>query len=487
MKKLIIFLILIFLNISLLANVTLHSSNSFVKGEAFVFEFEVVGTSIEFPKIDKIDGYIVESLGTSRSLQIINGNYDEKLSKKYRIVPNSDFTIPSFTFKVGGKEIHTEAKKIIAQKVIKTASNDFDLTLLSSKNSLYVGEEFKIKLIFKYKRGLQITNLGFEQPNFENFWYKKIDDASKRYEDGGYIVQELEFLLFPQKSGELTIEPLRVDVQMLDSNNPGGFGFFSTNAKVKKIYSNQLKFVVKKLPDNVTLIGDFEINANVDKTKIKQGEGISYKLNITGIGNFDDIQDIKLDIANATIYDNKPEIKTKYSEKGYEGTYTKVYSIIPNDSLEIPSITFKYFNKKENKVVIKKTKSIKIEVENQVSKKVVLEKPKEVTEVKKDIVIKKESSFEDKLIFFVLGVIFTLLIIGLFIYVRIQLGKKTKKDMPLIKLVKGTKNKKDMMKVLVPFIKSNPKLDNMIIQCESEKDFKVLKKEIIELLKEIKI
>ena len=91
MKKLIIFLI--FLNISLLANVTLHSSNSFVKGEAFVFEFEAVGTSIEFPKIDKIDGYNVESLGTSRSLQIINGNYDEKLSKKYRIVPNSDFTI----------------------------------------------------------------------------------------------------------------------------------------------------------------------------------------------------------------------------------------------------------------------------------------------------------------------------------------------------------------------------------------------------------
>ena len=59
--------------------------------------------------------------------------------------------------------------------------------------------------------------------------------------------------------------------------------------------------------------------------------------------------------------------------------------------------------------------------------------------------------------------------------------------MPLIKLVKGTKNKKEMMKVLVPFIKSNPKLDNMIIQCESEKDFKVLKKEIIEFLKEIKI
>ncbi len=78
MKTIKYFLILILLNISIFANVTLKAPNSFIKGEPFIFEYEAVGSSIEFPEIKSIDGYLVESIGTSRSLQIINGNYDEK-------------------------------------------------------------------------------------------------------------------------------------------------------------------------------------------------------------------------------------------------------------------------------------------------------------------------------------------------------------------------------------------------------------------------
>ena len=82
-KFLLIFLIF---NITLFANVILKAPDSFIKGEAYYFEYEAFGSSVKFPKISKIDGYLVEDLGTSRSLQIINGNYDEKISKKYKIV-----------------------------------------------------------------------------------------------------------------------------------------------------------------------------------------------------------------------------------------------------------------------------------------------------------------------------------------------------------------------------------------------------------------
>ncbi len=126
--------------------------------------------------------------------------------------------------------------------------------------------------------------------------------------------------------------------------------------KVVKVYSNELKFDVKDLPKGINYIGDFEIDASIDKSKIKQGESISYRLNIKGVGNFDDIQDIKLNIANATIYDNKAEINTKYTNNGYEGNYAKVYSIVPSTSVEIPSIAFKYFSKKDKKIVEKKDK-----------------------------------------------------------------------------------------------------------------------------------
>ena len=478
--------ILIFLNISLFANVILHSPNTFTKNESFIFEYEAIGTSVKFPEIKAIDGFIVESLGTSRSLQIINGNYDEKISKKFRILPTKEFAIPSFTFIVNDEEVKTDEKQILERKITKTKSDNFDLSLSPSKTSLYVGEELLVKLVFKYKKGLQITNLGFEQPHFENFWYKKIDNANSRYEQNGYIIQELEFLLFPQKSGKLKISSLRVDVQMMDSSS-NNFGFFAASPKLLKVYSNELEFDIKKLPDNTTLIGDFDIKASVDRKKIKQGESISYKIDIDGRGNFDDIQNIKLDIPNVTIYDNKPEIKTKYSKKGYEGTYSKVYSIIPVKSFVIPSINFKYFDKKTKKIIEKSTEAFKIDVINQVSKKVILEKPKEVVSHKKEIIVEKQSSLKEKIVYFFFGIFVTLLIIGLISYVRLQRLKKKKDDIPLIKLVKKTKNKKSLMKVLIPYLKIDSNLDELIYQCEDETDLKVLKKKIIELLKQIKI
>lgn len=482
------FLFFIFIT-SAFSNVTLKAPDSFIKNEPYVFEIEAVGSSIKFPEIKNIDNYLVEQAGTSRTLQIVNGNYDEKISKKYMILPKDDFEIPSFTFQIGNSEVKTEAKKIVQKKISKTSSNNFDLTLVPSKRELYVGEDLIIKLIFKYKRGTQITDLGFEKPHFENFWYEKLKNSSKSYEENGFVVQELDFLLFPQKSGELKINPLRVDVQLIQSGiSNGSFSFFSNKTKIKKIYSNELIFNVKELPSNTNLIGDFDISATIDKNKINQGESLSYKLKIKGTGNFEDIKDLKLDINNATVYDNKPEIKTNYTNNGYEGEYVKVFSIIPNSSLQIPELSLSFFNKKQNKVITKKTKSFNIEVKNQKTQSVVLEKPKEVEIVKE---VSKESrnlSLMDKIVYFILGMAFTLLMFGLYYYVKILKSKKvSKSETPLITLVRKAKYKDDLLRVLVPYLKKDDVLDELIYECETKKEFKILKKEIVHRLKEINI
>lgn len=488
MKKIKLLLVFIFITIQSFANVKLHSPDEFVKGESFLFEFEAVGSSIDFPKVEKIGDYLVEDLGTSRSLQIINGNYDEKLSKRYKIVPTKNFTIPSFTFIINGEEVKSQQKDILVKKLKKTLSNNFDLTLTPSKKVVYVGEDIVLKLVFKYKKGLQITNLGFEQPHFENFWYKKITNSNKRYEENTYVVQELEFLLFPQKSGNLKINPLRVDVQMVDTSRGNGtFGFFSTVPKVVKVYSNELSLNVKELPANINLVGEFDIKASIDRDEVNQGESISYKLVIEGIGNFDDIEDMKLNIPNAVIYDNKPEIKTKYSQKGYEGFYQKSFSIIPNDTTTIPSLELQYFSKGQNKVITKRSKPFEIKVKNTVQKKVVLEKPKEIEKKEEIKTLEKSSSLKEKVTFFILGIFITLLIIGLYNFVRIKKQKKNKVDTPLIKLVKKAKFKDELIKILAPFIKKDEELDKLIYECESDKDFKALQKDIVSLLKELKI
>lgn len=489
MKHIRFIFVFLILNLSLFADVRLKAPDSFVKGEPYFFEIEVSGSSIEFPNIDKIDNYVVEGLGTSKSLQIINGNYSEKLSKRFKIVPNDNFTIPKLKFIIDDKEVFTEERTVTQRKVSKTTSSNFDMTLTASKKELYVGETLYLKLIFKYKRDLQITNLGFEKPHFKDFWYKRVENKNDRFEENGYIVQELDYVLFPQKSGELTVGPLRVDAQMVEQNSSAPFGFFTSAPKVEKVYSNELKFKVNKLPDDVTLIGNFDINASVDKTSIKQGESVSLKLDITGTGNFDDIQDIKFDIPNATVYDNKPDIKTQYTKNGYEGKYTKIFSIIPDDSIEIKSIKLKYFDKKTKQIVEKNTKSFKIEVTKQKQQeKIILEKPKKDTSIEEEkIIVKEKISNEERIKYFIFGIISTLLILGLYKLVKLQPKEKEFVQTPLNKQIKGAKDKTEMMKVLVPYLKIDSVLDELIFECESEKDFKELKKEILQRVKEIKL
>lgn len=483
-----IFIIYLLFTTSLFANIVLKAPNNYIKDESFIFEFEVSGSLIEFPKIEKLDGFIVESLGSSKSLQIINGNYNQKIAKKYRIIPNKDFTIPSFDFIVDGKTLKSNPKKIFEQKIEKTNSNNFDLELKASKNSLFVGEDLIVKLIFKYRKNLQITDLGFKLPHFENFWYKKLDNSNEKYEDNGFIVQELDFLLFPQKSGNLEIKPIKIDVQLVEQNSNSNFNFFGARPTLKKVYSNKLSFDVKRLPDGVDLIGDFDIKASIDKSKITLGESFTYKLDIKGIGNFDDIKDFELNIDNATIYDNKPKIDVNYSNDGLKGNYSKVFSIVPNRSLEIPSIKLKYYNKKENRVIEKSTKSFIIEVEGEKKEKSILEKTAKKSENIKQKSVDEQLLLKEKMLFFFFGCLFTFLIFCLYIYVKIQKSKKETKDTSLVKLIKKTKTKEQLIKFLIPYIKKDERLDKLIFDCENrEKDFKILKKDIIEILKEMKL
>lgn len=481
-KSLIIILIL---TLELFSSIKLNSANSFVKGEPFVFEFEVAGSSIKFPKIEKIDSYIVQNLGTSRSLQIINGNYSEKISQKFQLLPKKEFTIPSFTFEIDGSKIQSPTRKITQRRVAKTVSSDFDLQLKASKQKAFIGEDILLKLIFKYKKNLQITNLGFEPPHFENFWYKKVDNKNRRYEENAYIVQELEYLLFPQKEGKLKVDPLAIIVQLVNQNtNYGNFSFLSVPIE-KRVYSNPLEFDIKPLPKNINLIGDFDIKASIDKAEIKQGEPISLKLNIKGVGNFDDLEDFKLDIPNATIYENKPQIKTSYSNKGFEGSYEKIFSIVPSTSITIPSFKLKYFDKTQNKVVKKSTKAIKIKVKTIQKEDVKLIKAKEETPKELEMHSPK-TNYKTKVMYFIFGMLFTILIFGLYIYARIH-KQKIKEDKPLIKKLKSCKTKEEMLKILLPYLKYDSQLDELIFECEKTNDFKGTQKDIISLVKQLDI
>lgn len=477
------FLLQLFLG-TLLANVYLQVPQNFTQGEALYFSLQVVGEKISFPQINKIDGFSVESIGTSRSITNINGNITSKITKRFRMFPTKEIVIPSFSVTVDGKNYTTKSQRVTKEKVTKTDSIYFELNLNSLKKEIYVGESTIVTLQFKHRKDVQIVDLGLTVPTFENFWSKQLDNA-KKFEEGNYIVQELEFLLFPQKEGELIIEPLKIDVATLDLDR-NSYSFFNRSTQNKRIFSNALTFNVKPLPQDVKLIGEFNLTSSVDKTNLTSGESLSYKIELSGYGNIEDVEDINLEIPNATIYENKPQIETKVMNEKYYGSYKKSFSILAQESFSIPSITIKYFNQTTQKIEELKTKAYPISIKTQeVRKPTTLEKKVERKPVEKTVeVIQVKSSWQDRALFALFGAVGMALMIGLYFYVINKSRKKEISNLPLAKQVKQTKTNEALLKLLLPYIGISTVLDECIFELEKKDNntFKARRKMILEVI-----
>ena len=477
---------------SLFGNIQLSiSSNPTVKNEAFIFVLDAFGSNIKFANIKTIDSYEVQELSNQTSTNIINGQISKSIKKAYSLNPTKDFILPSFEFEIDGEKKYTKEEEIKVIDASKTQSDIFDFTIKTNTNDLYIGENFILTLVFKYKKNARLENLYLDKPNFQNFWFKQLDE-SKNYEDGEYIVSEVDFLMFALKDGNLNIEPMKINAQVSQNNS---YSLFSTT-KNQKVYSNSLDFIIKSLPQNIKLIGDFEILASVDKKEVKIGEAISYKLNIKAQGNIDEIADIKFPVENLTVYENKPIIKSEIINNKLVGEYEKVFSVVSDKSFTIPRIEIEYFDKNTKQIVKKQTESFHIEVINEVFKQeVVLEKAvkqedeiiQDKEEAKEIIKIIEKTSIKDKIIFFSLGIIASLLIGTLYFYVITSKRKKVEENRPLIIKIKKCKTKEELIKTLAVYIKIDLRLDDLIFQLEKSNDINSLKKQIIKLVKELKL
>lgn len=492
-----IFLVL-FIPFVLFADAKLDAPDSFYGGDGVVFKITASGSGeVLFPVISSIDDFVVQNAGTSSQTTVINGSRKQTLIRSYGFKPNKDVTIPSFTITIDGKEYKTQAKKLKKLRIEKTVSSYFDLNIAIDKKDVYVGEEVRFTLKFKYDQNLQVVRLNFEKPQFENFWVKEISSPNQQTTKGKYVYQELNYILFPQKAGKLNIDAIKIGVEVVDNRGGASYGFFnSASTKTIPVYSNELELNIKHLPQGVNLVGDFDITTTIDKSTINQGDAVAYKVEILGRGNIDDIDEKKLQIAQTTIYDNPAVKKFNLVNNKYGGKYSKSYSIVGSSNFTIPSIELKYFDKKTKQVKIKKTKSYTIKVNGAPKQKSTLElapkvqsedlEPKEVTKVKEVIKTKiVETSDNQKIIYFLIGLLSGSLIF--IVYNTFKNKTKDKKDKPIINTVKSVKTKQELLKVLVVYINIDEQLDRIIYKLDDESDIspiKEIKKDVVNILKD---
>jgi hypothetical protein len=457
-----IFIFWIFLCTGLFADVKLTvNSPAIYAGE--MASFTITSNSdgdVEFPEINTVDSYNIINRSSSSSTTIINGNYSKKTSKTYSFAPTKDVTIPAFEVKVDGKTYTTNPQKIsVLQPSASKEGEDFVVQIKADKTEVKVGESINLDVMFKYKLDSKIDKLQISDPKLENFWIKKVGDVEKS-SDKDYIVFTQKYLLFPQKSGEYDLKSIEADIgkafkqKMANDffNDPffkdQFFDSMTSTIKWQKVYSNDLHISVKPLPNNLELFGDYTLKATVDKTLVEANQPVNLTIDISGVGNIDDIQKFNLTINNVVSYADEPKIDSTFEDKEYKGDFSQKIAFVAQNDYTIPKISLTYFDKNTNQVKTIYSEPINIKVinNNPNNTAVKIETSNNSEETPK---IKEDKNIN----YIVLALIVLFVILASLLFFKKKKTTKIEKD--IVQAIKKAKNDKELFELLLPYSKKS--------------------------------
>ena len=243
------------------------------------------------------------------------------------------------------------------------ASESIDLVAEISKTDPYLNEAISVvyKLYIAENTGIRTWN-EIDKPRYNDFWSQNIDVKELKVQEGLYKGENYRFVvlkktvLFPQKTGELSLEPLTLDISVeVPSNRRDIFGRRATTTVNRTVTAGNRNIKVKPLPkqgrpENFSgAVGEFDFKVESSKKTLTASEAFNLKLEVSGKGNlmlFELPEPILP--SSLEIYDPEHSEDIKTSLNGTKGRILDNYTVVTNESGQypIPPISFSFFNPK---------------------------------------------------------------------------------------------------------------------------------------------
>lgn len=368
-----------------------------VKGAQFQLQYVLrggEGQNIEVP--DNIKGFDVlfgPSVSQMYSSSNINGKVtsESNITYTYLLMAKEEgtFSLPAATVKVNGRSYKSNTAQIKVlppdknaqptqpgQQVRPTTTSstagnvdpkDAFVRAIFSKTK--VNEQEAVTVTFRFYTVLNIRDVGKIQfPEFEGFMTEDFELPANRqmamehYNGRNYYTIDVKkTLLFPQRSGKMTIPSGTMEIVFEVASGRKVNTFFGpqevmTESK-KTLRTSPVTVDVSALPiqnkpaNFSGAVGSFTYTPKISAEKVKANDAVTITLNITGTGNLKLIKNPEIKFPkDFETYD--PQVKNDFrlTENGLSGTKTIEYMFIPRypGKFTIPPIEFSYFDPRSN-------------------------------------------------------------------------------------------------------------------------------------------
>jgi hypothetical protein len=307
---------------------------------------------------------LVQGPMESSSFNYVNGRMSSSITRTWVLTATQagTYTIGPARTRVGGGVLETdpitiEVGRATARPVDPGVAHgqrhnpDLFITLSLSKNKAWVGEQVVASYVL-YSRYANIELSKYDLPKLNGFWAEDIDTGNSGWEDRPETINGLQYrvavlkkqLLFPQRSGQLRIEPAQLTCVVNRS-------FFSRGTPVE-ISSNAVELTAMDLPGNAPAdfsgaVGELQMTLQADRTDVMADEAIEITIRLSGRSNLKLLDAPTLKLPDEfEVYDPKINDRITINGNGMSGSREFQYLAIPRHegSYDLGPFSFSYFD-----------------------------------------------------------------------------------------------------------------------------------------------
>jgi len=289
----------------------------------------------------------------------VNGKSSKSIQWILNIMPKNtgNLIIPAVSF--GDDSSQPVPLKVLQSQSSSSNQNaDIFLEVEASTTSPFIQQQVLYTLRLFSRVALSQARLS--ELEIADALVEKLGDV-KKYNSNRkgieYTVNELNYAIFPQKSGVLNIAPMVLSADVVTRSRQRFNGFFNRQmSTTKRISSNAIRLNVQEVPD--TFKGTHWIPASQVALKEKWsgdvehmtvGEPLTRTLTLLTVGNtVAQLPELhsKTDIANLKTYPDQPVLKQQKRNEGLISFREEKIAYIPSKagSYTLPAIEIPWFN-----------------------------------------------------------------------------------------------------------------------------------------------
>lgn len=363
------------------------------------------------PSLSNFEVLSGPSTSTFSNYQIINGHASHSETTTFTYIlsarKSGKITIGPASIRVNGKSVHSNSVTLNAQANhsasngphspnVRTnnsvqqagssvTNNDLFIDVTPSRTTVHEQEAVLLTYRIHARVGVGLSNTSLTQkPDFKGLISQEIPLPGNQIQT--YIEHRngrtyrtgtiLQYVVFPQTSGKLTIPSITFDCAVVQQDNTmdladaffNGGGTISVQVRrsVAPI-TLQVEALPQPRPAKFSgAVGKFNIQAQLLNKTIKTNDVATYRITLNGLGNLKLISAPQVKFpSDFDTYDAKTTDNTKATANGLHGQLTFDYTFVPRNvgDYAIPATEFVFFDTESNSYKTIRTQAITLHVE----------------------------------------------------------------------------------------------------------------------------